>query len=299
MGLSQSKSNQDNSERQKKDTSFLAMSDHSSDKSSNNSTIKPEDFAVTEKSESNKKNPISTEHHLPENTSDTIKEADLLSSAQQIGGNLDLKKISDKNRYSKYNIFNEIRKAETDFLGGFNSQTHSEEEQEENSNNSKTVKHIRNIIMNELDNLNKETINQLGGGCDCDKEEEEEKEQIGGTLFISSSTSTAASSTSTDYSSSDSSGYSRKKSKKSKKINKQSGKQSRTKNSKKTKKDKRNYLGPSDDEYEGNLVINSENELDTSNNSNTEEGLSIFPFNSSDVKSSVSEKHNKILRRKL
>ena len=33
--------------------------------------------------------------------------------------------------------------------------------------------------------------------------------------------------------------------------------------------------------------------------SNSEEGLSIFPFNSSDVKSSVSDRHQKLLRRKL
>lgn len=213
------------------------------------------------------------------------------SSSEQHGGKKN-KKMSSKNRYSKYNIMNEMQKAEKDFLGGFNSQTHSEIESSD-ENKSKSIKHIRNIIMEELDNLNKESLNhghlhQIGAGCDCDKKEETQK---GGNILSSSSSGSSSS-----FSSSDSSDASRKKSKKNKKYSKQSRS--------KGKKSKNSFLSDSDsdsdsdsNQFEGRLVINSENE--TSNNSYTEEGLSIFPFNSSDVKSSISDKHQKILRRKL
>jgi hypothetical protein len=275
----------------------------------NFSTVHPSDLQTSNKPLSQKdKKDKEDKEETGHSTSSIIRginnETDKPTSEHIIGGSKN-KKLSSKNRYSKYNIVNEINKAEKDFLGGFNSQTHSEQEPD-NQSKSKSIRHIRNIIMEELDNLNKESLNhkhlnhehlnhehlnQLGAGCDCDKSDN----QKGGSIFISSSSSSADSDSSTDFSSSDSSGVSRKKSKK----NQKNSKQSRSKG-KKSKKSKNNFLSDSNsdsDEFEGRLVINSNN--NTSNNSNTEEGLSIFPFNSSDIKSSASDKHQKILRRKL
>jgi hypothetical protein len=291
----------------KRDTSPIAVAAKAMDVTSDKSPKSPTSNTV------HTSDLLSTQKQVTSpNTSDIVRnidketdeETDKTTSEPKVGGSKN-KKISSKNRYSKYNIVNEINKAEKDFLGGFNSQTHSEQEPD-NQSKSKSIRHIRNIIMEELDNLNKaslnhehlnhehlnhEHLNQLGAGCDCDNSDN----QKGGSIFISSSSSSGDSKSSTDFSSSDSSGVSRRKSKK----NKKNSKQSRSKG-KKGSKGKKNFLSDSDsesDEFEGRLVINSDN--NTSNNSNTEEGLSIFPFNSSDIKSSVSDKHQKILRRKL
>ena len=102
-------------------------------------------------------------------------------------------------------------------------------------------------------------------------------------IIGSSSTSDSSSDSSTDssYSTSDSSEYGIKKAKKSKK-------------SKKSKKNK--FLESASSKY---IVDSSESVEVTSNNEASEEGLSIFPFNSSDVKSSASVKNYKMLRRKI
>jgi hypothetical protein len=274
-------------EKSKKTDDIKKMFEKSEISPNNSETVKSDDLKDTEKGDKKEEKISDTIGSTLNLSSDTEKSADQHKDQHKGGSN----NTSNKNRYSKYNIFNEINKAEKDFLGGFNSQSHSEVEHEQDKSNDKTVKHIRSIIMKELDNLNKESLAQLGGGCDCENGQDEE--QKGGSIFISSSSSSAGSSSSTNFSSSDSSGVSRRKSKKN------ASKQSRSTKSKKSKKTKKEESSESIDEYEGNLVIQSDSEIRTSNNSHSEEGLSIFPFNSSDIKSSVSDTHQKILRRKL
>ena len=106
--------------------------------------------------------------------------------------------------------------------------------------------------------------------------------------------SSSSSSSSSDSSSSSSSELGKKKSKKSKKskkVNYEAGKKS-----KKSKKVKGKGKGKN-----GNRDENENENENTSNGDyeSEQEGLSIFPFNSSDVKSSLSVKNYRMLRRKI
>ena len=155
------------------------------------------------------------------------------------------------------------------------------------SDDNEALGHIKNVILKQLNKL--ENTKQHGaGGCGCDKNSNPKKGGGGRRSFIigSSSTSDSSSDFSTDssYSTSDSSEYGIKKAKKLKK----------SKKSKKSKKNK--FLESASSKY---IVDSSESVEVTSNNEASEEGLSIFPFNSSDVKSSASVKNYKMLRRKI
>jgi len=277
-------------------------------------TLDSDDLKITETEkevkEKLKDHTSEKEQNSKSKTSDTLGDLTLSSEIDnhQKGGN-NFENIS-RNRYSKYDVYSTIQKVEKKFIGGFNSQAHSEIDDNESEKDDKTTKHIKDIILQELDNLNKHNFNQIGAGCDCNKKEESEEseeseetkktdstdkiDQKGGRPFISSSSSSSFS-TSSESDSSDI-----KKNKKFK--NNTNYKQSRSKSNKNNKKSKKNKKESSEsesEEFEGNLKIQSDSEIMTSNNSNTEEGLSIFPFNSSDIKSNVSDRHQKILRRKI
>jgi hypothetical protein len=304
---------------------MLEKSDNSTDEQNVSDTLKSNDFIFTEGGASNNnvsdtlgslnfseeehENGNKEEEHENGNKEEEHenKKKDETEDSQ-VGGH-NLKKKSHRNRYSKYNVYSTINKAEKDFLGGFNSELKKEETEEGNTMseqvNNKEINHIRNIIMKELDNLNKQSLNQIGAGCDCEKEEkkeEEENHQNGGSIILlDNSSSSSNSSDSSDSSDSDTISHKKKHAKNNQSRSKKSkkSKKSRKKNKLRRQKDEKE-TGDSedsdDDEFEGNITIKSEEELETSN---SEEGLSIFPFNSSDVKSSVSDRHQKLLRRKL
>jgi hypothetical protein len=307
MGSSQSAEKTKKIEDIKK---ILEKSDVSSDgKHNDTETIKSDDLkntvVPTTTHQDNNEGSNKKEAKPVINDSDTIgslnldsdkKDSDKKEESTQKGG----KNIS-KNRYNKYDVFTTIQKAEREFLvGGFNSDNETHEKTEED--NDKTMKHIKNIILDELNNLNHNILNQHGaGGCNCDKDDEKDKEETKevkqeGGFYSSSSSDSSNFSTS---SSSDSTEVVKKNSKHQNKS-KHYPVISRSKTSKKSKKSKKHDSSDSESNlFEGNLVINNSDDNNTSNNSQTEEGLSIFPFNSSDVKSSVSDRHHKILKRKI
>lgn len=187
-------------------------------------------------------------HYLIQNNNNDVATNDVM-----VGGNAkDIRFISDRKRYIKYDIFNiisNLEKEEGITQRGGNKEEEKKEEQEENNisitSNDKDIEHIKNVVLKGIDNFKKNENLQSGGGqCGC------EDEQRGGKKEGKKNDSSSSSSTTEDSSS---------------------------------------------DDEENNDEMGS-----TSNSSiSAGEGLTIFPFNSSDVKSSVSERNIKMIRRKI
>ena len=234
-----------------------------------------------------------------------------------------------RKRYTKYDLFKILRELDVDTevpqQGGNGDIDVSDVKS--SSNDEKSMEHIKNIILKELETLKSSKSPQLGGsGCGCDGSgdknksyrklssklnrnniiiDDDEDKQLGGTVIIDASSS----STTSDDSKSSSSelGYGKsKKSKKSKKNQRQvsddsdshfhidtteSGLSDRGEQTSNGESDKRTESEKSEKSSEVNRKTKDETD--------SEEGLSIFPFNSSDVKSSVSIKNYRMLRRKI
>jgi hypothetical protein len=267
----------------------------------------------------------------------------------------DFTKNNDDNlrnkRYTKYDLFKILRDIDSEFQKGGQNDNTDINDNNSSLNDEKSLEHIKNIILKELDNLKNNKAPQLGGnGCGCDSTksknismknvEVEQKLQNGGAIIIDNPSSSSTSSSTSESSSSEIGKKTKtkgkkvitKKSKANKKANKKINKSlsedddsddnsskffietsesginkftsndDLSENGKKKRKSKKSKLNK-------NKNVNTENKSseyklneDKSNENNQNEdseGLSIFPFNSSDVKSSLSVKNYRMLRRKI
>lgn len=256
-----------------------------------------------------------------------------------------LENKTGRKRYTKYDLFKILRDLDVETEADLNNirggegiqetqETKEKKPNESDSDNSslndeKSMAHIKNVILKELETLKTNKSKQMGGnGCGCGTTntgadsgvktnsrksssklnlnnvvvEGEENKQMGGMVIIdaSSSSTTSDESTSSSSSSSSSSELGKKKKSKGKKLLKK--KETET-------SDSRFFIETSESGISNDHLNDSEDE-NTSNGENddldekkhkseSEEGLSIFPFNSSDVKSSLSIKNYRMLRRKI
>lgn len=210
--------------------------------------------------------------------------------------------VGGKKRYEKYDVFKMMKKLEDGLKGG------ADVDEVSISSDNEALEHIKKVITKQLKEL-KQTKQMGAGSCGCEQSRVNSKK--GGYYESDSSTSTDSSVDTSDssYTTSESSEYGKRKSKKDK--------------SKKSKKNKfvetssSNFIvdssqtGGDEDEEVSSRPRNrrgkqydddndeEEVEIETTNDEVSDEGLSIFPFNSSDVKSSASVKNYKMLRRKI
>jgi hypothetical protein len=214
----------------------------------------------------------------------------------QAGGSSNYK----SNRRDKYNVFKMINELEKTHMTGGN----EPEYEDISTSNDSAMLQIKDAIMSRINSLEKNKTGQVGG-CNCN----DQKNKIGGNIDFEIENSISSSSTSTSLSTSSSSTtstseYNKKKNKKTHHITKDStsinsdssdilvvnetpvsseisrNKRRKSKKSKKSKKVTTKYHSDRSDDEEA--------------------GLSIFPFNSSDIRSSESSfKNIKMLRRKI
>ena len=268
---------------------------------------------------------VNKKESLPKLTA-VVLEANNKTGAGQTGGKLDIRNISSRQRYHKYDVFKVLNEVQNNMNGG------NQETESSITTDDKAMDHIKNVILSQLTELQKHKQHGAGS-CGCDKKEL--KKRLKGGAFDSSSTSTTSAYSSSsdsseegifqntknyiieessnllggtsddennkDSSSSSSSssspqikGKHSKKSDKSKhaKHEKHEKHGKHAKNAKHGKHGKHDETSNGDDEEEE--VVEEEDE-----ENEEEEGLSIFPFNSSDIKSSASVKNYKMLRRKI
>ena len=239
-----------------------------------------------------------------------------------------------RKRYTKYDLFKILRELDVDTeahqQGGGNDEGDDETDVKSSLNDEKSMEHIKNIILKELETLKTNKSQQLGGsGCGCNGSgnkntrklssklnlnniiiDNEGDKQLGGTVLIDASSSSTTSDDSESSSSSDH-GYDKSKksksTKSSKSLKKNQSQESSdsdshfhidtTESGLNDKGDQTSNGGGSDEKTESEK--SSEIKRKTKDKTDSEDGLSIFPFNSSDVKSSVSIKNYRMLRRKI
>jgi len=243
-----------------------------------------------------------------------------------------------RKRYTKYDLFKILKNLDIDTENELQGGDIEDDVKTESSlNDDESMEHIKKIILKELDTLKNNKSQQLGGtGCGCsgsnDKKtshklssklnlnniiiDDKESKQLGGTVIIDGSSSSSDSSVSGSSSSSSSSelgksnpkSNSKSKSKsKSKSVKKQESSESsifviETSESGKEKKSESESESESDSDKDKDKNKNKnkdKDEQEQTSNGKSDEGLSIFPFNSSDVKSSLSIKNYRMLRRKI
>jgi len=262
--------------------------------------------------------------------------ANLSETSDDIFNGLENK--TGRKRYTKYDLFKILRDLDVDTevpqqggnLDG-NSDDNSVDKSAGNSDDDKSMEHIKNIILKELEILKTNKSQQLGGcGCDgsgdkknshklssklnlnYDVVDDSETKQLGGTVIIDASSS----STTSDDSESSSTELGKAIKSKSSKLSK-SSKKSKSKHSSKSKKiqkqesessDSNFHIDTSESEFGDEKEQTSNGESDEKSESekrkskeetDNEEGLTIFPYNSSEVKSSLSTKNYRMLRRKM
>lgn len=234
--------------------------------------------------------------------------------------------VQTRNRYDNYDLFKIIKDLENQHgqnqVGGNNENQTEVINHTPNSDSNSDAKlksltdedamlNIKNIILNELNTLKKNV--PQSGGCDCEKSF---NAQNGGKKHDSSSSSSSSSIKESSSSSSSSSivelGKTTKQNKKQTKNNKEiKNNKKLSKNNKKLAKNKFNDSS----EYGNNNVNSTSNDpnksesesenndynYDSSDEANIKEegGLSIFPFNSSDINNSSSTRPSKMLTRKM
>ncbi len=241
------------------------------------------------------------------------------------GGKFDIRGLSSRQRYHKYDVFKALDEIENNMRGG------NQETDSSITTDDKAMDHIKNVILSQLKELEKHKQHGAGS-CGCDKKGLK-KNIKGGYFDSSSSTSSETSSSDTDSSefglpqnkknyiieesessnflasTSQTGGEDEEKSDKSSSSESPEVKHSKhskhSKNSKHSaRKHKETSNGEDEETEEVEEVEEVEEDQDESNqegdeSQESEEGLSIFPFNSSDIKSSASVKNYKMLRRKI
>ena len=232
-----------------------------------------------------------------------------MSNNSTIDSYNDIRFTSNKNRYAKYNIFKIISKLEN------NTQLGGNDEENQNTTlatDDNAIQHIKELISKELNNSNNSS--QVGAGCGCDTELKggakakktkatkakgkktnkkkvlKTKNEWGNMNNSSSSSSSSSSNDDTSSSSSSSSSLSS--------VNKKSSVNSTFKKTESLEKSDNNVNKVSDSTESDNTESNDES-ASSNEDESVENGLSIFPFNSSEVNSSASEKHLTMLRRKI
>jgi len=213
------------------------------------------------------------------------------------GGETDIRFKSDRQRYLRYNIFKVIQKLEDvermyqhkkQRGGNDPNGPADEEEYADITSDNDAINHIKDLINKELTSLK----NNQSGGCECN----DPKPMTGGKKKAKAAakgkgkklsrsegvnkqyeTSSSSSSTTGDDSSSDSSGS-----------------------------DSETGINSNSSLHNSETETETENESESGVSSSQSEtmssqngGLSIFPFNSSEVRSSRSEKNMKMIRRKI
>lgn len=264
--------------------------------------------------------------------------ANLSETSDNIFNGLENK--TGRKRYTKYDLFKILRDLDVDTEApqqGGNPDGNPDGDNDDKSslNDDKSMEHIKNIILKELETLKTNKSQQLGGsGCGCESSGDKKnsrksssksssklnlnnvviddiEKQTGGTIIIDASSS----STTSDDSESSSSELGKAKKSKSSKSSKSSKKSKYSSKSKKIQKqestdsDSHFQIDTSESEFGDGKEQTSNGESDEKSESekrkpkeeetDSEEGLSIFPFNSSDVKSSQSIKNYRMLRRKI
>ena len=283
---------------------------------------KESEFKKSEETKPEKKEQVGGKKSIPLLGGYGVNGVNLTETSDDIFGGLENK--TGRKRYTKYDLFKILRDLDVDTeahqQGGGNDET----DVKSSSNDEKSMEHIKNIILKELETLKTNKSQQLGGsGCGCDGSGDKNKnthklssklnlnniiidnegdKQLGGTVIIDASSS----STTSDDSETSSSelGYGKtKKSKSSKKSQSQVSDDSDshfhidTTESGLSDREEQTSNGESDEKIESEK--SSEIKRKKKDKTDSEEGLSIFPFNSSDVKSSISIKNYRMLRRKI
>ncbi len=242
--------------------------------------------------------------------------------AQMNGGGNEIMPIRE--RYNRYDVFKTIHKIEDNLQGGADAMEATGAVANETKNN-KAMDHIKNIIFEQLKNLEKNKQNG-SGGCGCGSgsgvaKQGQEAVSTGGYIDSSSDSSSSSyssddsrtpdSSSSTDSSSGDYGKFNKKTSKKSKKSKKSSKKNKfnsessnfivetsqvgGSEDSSSSSTSKKESTSSSDSSSDAGI----KNSTSNGNFDESEEGLSVFPFNSSDVNSISSRKNFRMLRRKI
>jgi hypothetical protein len=197
-----------------------------------------------------------------------------------VGGNNDVRFLSKQKRYLRHNVFKilaELDKAQSGGNGSAPVVNDDDYHYSSIGSDDSAIKQIRQIISNEINKIN---TTQSGGGCGCEGKGEKQKGGKGGKggNVNSSDSDSSESSESADSESSSEEAYPRRKKK---------GSKGKKKISFKPEGETSDSIGVSDD---GSVEVEE----------SPQNGLSIFPFNSSEVKSSVSEKKNmRMIRRKI
>ena len=207
--------------------------------------------------------------------------------------NNDNDQLGGKQRYKKYDLSRLIENLENKIQDGGNvedSYTFSDNE---------NMEQLKKVILKELDELKK---NKVGGSnCDCNNQKGGELYEVDDSTSSSSSSTTLNSDSTSSSSSSSSDFFAKKRGKKefhqeNKSDNKKADKRQ---NKKPERKEKIEESDSSKFHFEPSDTTEVSEKLENIETSNSEEGLSIFPFNSSDIKSSISAKNYKMLRRRV
>jgi hypothetical protein len=248
------------------------------------------------------------------------------------GQNNDVRFMSKKRRYLRHNIFKILSQ-----LDGVNkSQKGGDKNEDEKylstSSDDAAIKHIKNIILREVNKLNSDTNNQSGGDCGCDGNKgrkNSNNEQLGGAKKKSKKVAKKTKTTKTkskkahkqrggsrkktqnkDLSSSSSSDSSSSNDSEESYHSKNESTLNQSESSLDSKDKDTSTESESESETENseNAKTNSDSESDNDSEQKSDDsdkksqkgGLSIFPFNSSEIKSTVSEKKNmRMIRRKI
>lgn len=261
---------------------------------------------------------------------------DLLGGGQQN----DIRFMSKKRRYLRHNIFKILSQLDNVNKSQKGGNVEEDEKYLSTSSDDEAIKHIKNIILREVNKLNSDSNNQLGGDCGCDGNKEapveSDEEQRGGAKKKSKKVvkkSKSKSKSSKSKKPRKQKGGDRRKKQDTKKDDSTSSSSSSSSSSSEDTEESYNSKNKSSlNQSESSLDVKnkdttdvtesdeSEDVSDSSDNSgssveeteDTEEteetesegsqkgGLSIFPFNSSEIKSTVSEKKNmRMIRRKI
>ena len=228
-----------------------------------------------------------------------------------------------RKRYTKYDLFKMLKEIDSEFqTGGENNEDGDGDES--SLNDKESMENIKKVILKELQNLKENKSQQLGGvGCGCDSSGEKKtslkskfnmnnivvEDQLGGNVIVDDSSSSTSSSSSSD---SDEAG---KKSKTKSKSKKNKNKDDEDEVEEDDEESSRFFIQTSESDEAGITSNGSEKKSykkkgnkkskkqsvkkTNQNYSDDSEGLSIFPFNSSDVKSSQSIQNFRNLRRKI
>ncbi len=175
--------------------------------------------------------------------------------------NRNTKFISSKNRFNKYDLFKVINELENKKKVNRNLRGGNlEEDLSKSISNDDAMEQVQKIILKELDKVSNNTNMTGGGDCGCDGS----KNLSGGAK------------------------------KKNAKVNKNNKKLFGGSSSEKVKLE-----STQSEENSSSSSSSSSSSVETSNGENREDGLSIFPMNSSDINSSSAEKTLRMTRRRI